>query len=305
MCSLFSAEEPDSLRGHQFELIWIDELALMRYAKKTFDNAMLGLRLGEKPRLIVTTTPRPSAFLKDLIKMDGMSVTRASTFDNHHLSEGYLKRMRDAYEGTESGRQELAGELILQPRDALFLAGWFRHEEIANEKIEQATVAVDPSGGADLVGIVGAALLTDGTLAVLGDYSTGGTPSHWAETAIRARDQLDADDICAETNFGGAMVIETIKQAAIRMHEHGERQTDMIRVREVVASKGKTLRAEPVSLQYERGRVIHRKGVDLNKLEASFSRDWDRTRDGSPNRTDAAAWALTRLSKIITNIPIA
>ena len=143
---------------------------------------------------------------------------------------------------------------------------------------------------------------------MLGDYSTGGTPSHWAETAIKAHDELDADDICAETNFGGAMVIETIKQAAIRMHERGERHTDMIRVRDVVASRGKTLRAEPVSLQYERGRVIHRKGADLNKLEAEmlgFSRDWDRARDGSPNRTDALVWSITRLSRIVTSIPIA
>jgi phage terminase large subunit-like protein len=305
-CTLFSGEEPDQLRGPQAQLCYIDELAKMRYAEAVFDNAMLGLRLGDKPRMLITTTPRPTAFMKKLVKMENVSITTSSTFANTHLSADFLKRVREQYEGTRRGLQELHGSMLLEPADALFEEAWLVHDDVKEDLIEQVTVGVDPSGGADEVGIVAAALLTDGRLAVLADRSTAGTPAQWGDAVVRASDDFDADDVTVEVNFGGAMATEVIKQAAERAHSRGDKSTNLVRIKEVSASRGKVMRAEPISLLYERNRVLHRHG--LAKLEAemlSFSRDWDRDVDGSPNRLDAAIWALSRLSKIVTDIPIA
>jgi phage terminase large subunit-like protein len=305
-CSLFSGEEPDQLRGPQCQLCLADELAKMRYAEDVFDNAMFGLRLGDKPRMLITTTPRPTAFMKKLVKMEGVSITTSSTFANTHLSADFLKRIREQYEGTRRGLQELQGAMLLEPADALFEEAWLIHHDVPEDLIEQVTVGVDPSGGADEVGIVVAALLNDGRLAVLADRTTGGTPAQWGDAVVRASDDFDADDVAVEINYGGAMATEVVKQAADRAYSQGRRSTNVIRIKEVTASRGKALRAEPVSLLYERCRVLHRHGLD--KLEAemlSFSRDWDRDVDGSPNRLDAAIWALSRLSKVVTEIPIA
>jgi phage terminase large subunit-like protein len=306
--SLFSGEEPESLRSYQFELVVIDELAKMRYAQQVFDQAMLTLRLGEKPRMIIATTPRPTPFMLKLIGMEGVTITRSTTFDNaEHLSADALGRLRKAYEGaSREWLQEIQGEMVLVPEGALFREEWLRHDDVASEMIEQVTIGVDPSGGSDETGIVAAALLTDSRLAVLADRSLSGTPSQWGEAAVRALDDFDADDIAVEVNYGGQMASDVIKQAAARLHEKGERESGMIRVKEVTASRGKVMRAEPMSLLFEQGRVLMRPG--MSKLEAEmlrFSRDWNRDVDGSPNRLDACVWALTRLSKVITTIPIA
>jgi phage terminase large subunit-like protein len=188
----------------------------------------------------------------------------------------------------------------------LFEEAWLIHDPVDESLIEQVTVGVDPSGSKDEVGIVAAALLTDGRLAVLADRSVSGTPAQWGDAVVRASDDFDADDVTVEVNFGGALASDVIRQAADRAFQQDRRSTNMIRIKEVSASRGKVMRAEPVSLLYERNRVLHRRG--LEKLEAemlSFSRDWSRDVDGSPNRLDAAIWALSRLAKIQTSIPIA
>jgi phage terminase large subunit-like protein len=306
VCQLFSGEEPDQLRGAQCKLCYIDELAKMRHAEDVFDNAMFGLRLGDRPRMLITTTPRPTAFMKKLVAMEGVSITTSSTFDNTLLSADFLKRIRLQYEGTRRGLQELQGAMLLEPADALFEESWLIHDDVDESLIEQVTVGVDPSGGADNVGIVVAALLHDGRLAVLADRTQGGSPGQWGDAVVRAYDDFDADDVTIEVNFGGAMVTDVVKQAADRACSQGRRPSNMIRIKEVSASRGKVMRAEPVSLLYERNRVLHRRG--LEKLEAemlSFSREWSRDVDGSPNRLDAAIWALSRLSRIQTSVPIA
>src|SRR5262252_145472 len=307
MCVFFSGEEPESLRGPQAELAVVDELARMRYQQQVFDNAMLGLRLGDKPRLLVSTTPRPTPFMKKLVTMDGVSITSGTTYDNaRHLSPEFLRKIRELYEGTRLGRQELQGAMILDPVNALFKDDWLIHDEVAEDLIEQVTVGVDPSGGADEVGIVASALLNDGRFAVLADRSTSGSPAQWGEAAVKCHDDLDADDIVVEVNFGGDMATEVVKQAAERAHQQGRRETNLIRIKEVSASRGKAMRAEPVSLLYEKQRVLHRRGLDQLEAEMmAFSREWDRSVDGSPNRLDAMIWGITRLSKIITQVPIA
>jgi phage terminase large subunit-like protein len=239
--------------------------------------------------------------------MTGLSITTGSTYDNvAHLSAEFLKKVRELYEGTRLGRQELQGAMILDPQNALFKDDWLVHDEVAEDLIEQVTVGVDPSGGDDEVGIVASALLNDGRFAVLADRSTSGSPAQWGEAVVRCHDDFDADDVVVEVNFGGDMATEVVKQAAERVHQRGDRVSSLIRIKEVSASRGKDMRAEPISLLYEKGRVLHRRGLDHLEAEMmAFSREWDRAVDGSPNRLDAMVWGLTRLSKVITDIPIA
>jgi phage terminase large subunit-like protein len=133
-----------------------------------------------------------------------------------------------------------------------------------------------------------------------------GSPAQWGDAVVKAHDDFDADDVVVETNFGGDMATDVVKQAAQRAFDQGRRATDMLRVKEVSASRGKAMRAEPISLLYEKRRVLHRRGLDLLEAEmTAFSREWDRDKDGSPNRLDAMVWAVTRLSKVITSVPIA
>jgi phage terminase large subunit-like protein len=279
----------------------------MRYQQQVFDMAMLGLRLGDKPRLFMATTPKTTPFMKRLVKMDRIAITTGSTYDNAaHLSADFLRRVKEHYEGTFIGRQELQGNMILDPPNALFKDEWLKRGVIDESTIEQATVGVDPSGGTDEIGIVASALLNDGKYAVLADRSTTGSPATWGDAVVKAHDDFEADDVVVEVNFGGQMAEDVVKQAADRAFEQGRRPTNMIRVKAVSASRGKAMRAEPISLLYEKGRVQHAPGLDQLEGEMlAFSREWDRDKDGSPNRLDACVWGLTRLSKVITDIPIA
>src|SRR6516164_9404746 len=163
MCVFFSGEEPESLRGPQCELAVIDEIGRMRYQQAVFDNMMLGLRLGDRPRVLLATTPRTTPFMKKLVAMDDIRITTGSTYDNAaHLSADFLKKVRELYEGTRLGRQELQGAMILDSQNALFKDDWLIHNDVPEDIIEQVTVGVDPSGGNDEVGIVASALLNDG-----------------------------------------------------------------------------------------------------------------------------------------------
>src|SRR5499427_7509066 len=205
-----------------------------------------------------------------------------------------------------AARPSGATRRFLDPMNALFKDDWLIHDDVPEDMIEQVTVGVDPSGGGDEVGIVASALLNDGRFAVLADRTTTGSPAQWGEAAVKCHDDFDADDVVVEVNFGGDMATEVVKQAAERAHQRGERGSNLIRVKEVSASRGKAMRAEPISLLYEKARVLHRRGLDQLESEMmAFSREWDRTVDGSPNRLDAMIWGITRLSKIITHIPIA
>lgn len=305
-CVFFSGEEPESLRGPQCELCVVDEIGRMRYQQQVFDNAMMGLRLGDKPRIVIGTTPRATPFMKKLVAMANIRITTGTTYDNAaHLSPGFLAKIKELYEGTRLGRQELQGTMILDPQNALFKDEWLRHDDIDEAAIEQATIGVDPSGGGDEIGIVAAALFNDGSFGVIGDRTTGGSPAQWGDAAVKAHDDFDADDIVVETNFGGDMATDVIKQAADRAFQAGTRSTNLISIKAVTASRGKVMRAEPISLLYEKGRVKHARGLDpLEGEMLAFSREWDRAVDGSPNRLDAAIWALTRLAKVRTDIVI-
>jgi len=293
----FSGDEPEALRGPQCEFCWIDELARMRYQQMVYDMAVFGLRLGDRPRMLITTTPRPTQFFKKLIATPGVLVSGGSTYDNaENLAASFLQKVKDLYEGTTLGQQELHG-LMAEIESDLFKMSWIGRNPIRYSDFKEIAVGVDPSGGGDEIGIVAAGCYRDGRSAVIADRTCKGTPEHWGREAVKLHDDFGADSIVAEGNYGGDMVLSVIRGAALNMYEKKERDSPMVKVKMVTASRGKVIRAEPVSLLYEQGKVDHAK--NLQKLEAemsSFTRDWDRAVDGSPNRLDAMVWALTKTS---------
>lgn len=287
----FSAEDPDGIRGYQFDGAWSDELAKWRYPEETWSNLQLALRLGDKPRQIATTTPRPMALLKRLIAAKTSAVTCASTYENRaHLSDAFFTEIAALYEGTALGRQELLGEMIDDIAGALWTWNLIEAARIsAAPALSRVVVAVDPpatSGpDADECGIVIAGVAFCGeikTAFVLADWSAAGlSPRQWAEKTVAAYHEFEADRIVVEVNQGGDMAKAVIAQVDACAPVAG-----------VYASRGKRARAEPVAALYEQGRVRHVGAFP--KLEDQLT---SYTGDGakSPDRLDALVWAITEL----------
>jgi phage terminase large subunit-like protein len=285
----FSSEDPEGLRGPQFAAAWADELAKWRHAEATWDMLQFGLRLGDRPRQMVTTTPRPVPLLRRLIGEADTAVTRASTRDNAgNLAPGFLLRVVGRYAGTRLGRQELDGEMIEDRADALW-----RREDIealrvrAAPHLKRIVVAVDPpaSKRSGVCGIVAAGLGPEGIAYVVADETRAEVrPDQWAAAALRLFLRLEADALVAEINQGGDMVAAVI---------HGV--DPRVPVTTVRATRGKWLRAEPVAALYAQGRVHH-----VGALAALEDELCDFGPDGlssgrSPDRLDALVWALTAL----------
>lgn len=295
--TLFSAEEPERLRGPQHDTAWCDELGAWKYAQDAWDNLQFGLRLSSSPQACVTTTPRPIALVKELLRDPTTAVTRGSTFDNAaNLAARFVAKIRQRYEGTRLGRQELFAELLEDTPGALWTLGLLeRHRVKHAPDLVRLVVAVDPaaSSGEDSAetGIVAAGRSSEGQGYVLADESLRGTPAEWGERAVLAHDRLNADSIVAEANNGGEMVREVICAAARELHRASRRPSPHVVVRLVHASRGKATRAEPVSALDEQGR-IHHVGT-FSALEDQMS-TWVPGQD-SPDRMDARVWALTDL----------
>lgn len=287
---LVSADEPDRLRGPQFHFAWGDELAAWAKPKPAFDNLRMGLRLGERPRMVLTTTPRPMPFLKALAAAPDTVVTRGSTFDNRaNLSPAYLAGLTAAYAGTALGRQEMMGELLEAREGALWSRDLLDSVRDRGEvpALVRVVVAVDPPAGPGGCGIVVAGLDADGRGHVLADASLADTaPEVWAGAVVAAFHAHDADRIVVETNNGGAMVASMLRAVGANLP-----------IREVRATRGKSARAEPVAALYARGRVRHA-GLfealedELCGLMAGGGYVGPGT---SPDRADALVWALTDL----------
>jgi phage terminase large subunit-like protein len=289
---VFSAEDPDSLRGPQFAAAWLDELAKWRHADSAFDMLQFGLRLGERPRQVITTTPRPTALIKRLMNDPTTRVTRATTGDNaRHLAPAFLDMVVARYAGTQLGRQEISGEIIEERADALWSRAMIEECRIdAAPAMVRIVVAVDPpvSAGkrADACGIVAAGVAENGHVYVLADDTVAGlSPSGWAAKAIALWRKLSADALIVEVNQGGDMVKTVIAEA--------DRSVPVTSVR---AHRGKWLRAEPVAALYEQGRVRHA-GVfaALEDEMCDFGND-GLSNGHSPDRLDALVWAVTALS---------
>ena len=292
VAQVFSAEEPDALRGPQFSAAWMDELAKWRHAEATYDMLQFGLRLGERPQQVVTTTPRPIGLLKTLMADARTAVTHAETRVNaFNLAPDFAETVLARYHGTRLGRQEIAGEIIEQRPDALWTRSALEACRVdAAPALQRVVVAVDPPGsarpGADACGLVAAGRGADGIFYVLADESAGGlTPQGWATKAIALWRRLKADALVAESNFGGDMVRAVIGEA--------DRTVPVMLVR---ATRGKYLRAEPVAQLYEQGRVRHASVfAALEDEMADFGLD-GLSSGRSPDRLDALVWAITALS---------
>jgi phage terminase large subunit-like protein len=289
----FSADDPDSLRGPQFDAAWCDELAKWRYADAAFDMLQFGLRLGKRPRQLITTTPRPIALLKRLIADPRTAVTRAGTIANAaHLSPAFLDEVLARYAGTRLGRQEIDGEIIEERSDALWTRAMIEAARVsAAPSLMRIVVGIDPPGssreGADACGIVAAGRTEDGCIYVLEDATAAGlAPAAWASRAIALYRRHQADSLVAEVNQGGDMV-----RAVLRNVDAS------VPLRTVHATRGKYLRAEPVAALYAQGKVRH-VNPPMTALEdqmCDFGID-GLSSGGSPDRLDALVWAVTELT---------
>jgi phage terminase large subunit-like protein len=289
----YSADEPERLRGPAHAFAWGDELCSWRYPD-AWDQLQFGLREGSGACALVTTTPKPTPLLKRILKTPTTVITKGSTFDNAaNLDESAIDDIKRQYEGTRLGRQEIYAEILDDVPGALWTVGMLESGRVDACPVElrRVVVAVDPSGGDketnDEQGIVVVALGTNGHGYVLEDCTCKLTPDGWGKVAVRAYQRHSADRIVFEKNFGGAMVEHVIAMAAKDLRIK-------VTTKEVQASRGKVVRAEPVAALYEQNRV-HHVGYfkELEDQMCHFTPTGEF--EESPDRADALVWALTEL----------
>ncbi|WP_444875211.1 DNA-packaging protein [Oryzibacter oryziterrae] len=291
LAQAFSSEDPDALRGPQFDAAWADEVAKWKHADATFDMLQFGLRLGTRPRQVVTTTPRAVPLMRRLIKAPDTVVTHSRTIDNAgFLAKGFLSAVVRQYEGTRLGRQELDGELIEERADALWSRAQLEAIRITGRPaMTRIVVAIDPPASSnrtsDACGLIAAGLDGEGRAIVLEDATVRGVrPEIWAARAVALYHALSADRLVAEVNQGGDMVSSVIAQVDAR-----------VPVAVVRATRGKWVRAEPVAALYAQGRVRHAGHfADLEDEMCDFGLD-GLSGGRSPDRLDALVWAITAL----------
>lgn len=289
----YSAEEPDQLRGPAHDAAWADEIAKWRYPD-TWDQAMFGLRLGKKPQVCATTTPRPIKLLKDLLNDDTTHPTRGSTYDNRaNLPKSFFKKVIAKYEGTRLGRQELNAEMLDDVPGALWsrdLIDAMRRKPKECPEYVRITVNIDPAvsnnEGSDETGLTVTAKGVDDHCYVLADESGKYSPTEWAIKAIALYRNFQADCIVAEVNNGGDLV-----EANLRA------QDEDIPYKAVHASRGKKARAEPISTIYEKKKVHHVGSFPiLEDQMCAMATDFDKKKMGySPDRVDSLVWGITEL----------
>ncbi len=287
VAQVFSAEEPDGLRGSQFDAAWCDELAKWKDPEAAWNMLRFCLRLGDDPRAVVTTTPRPVPLLKALLADKATVSVRMRTHDNEaFLARSFLKDVTARYGGTRLGRQELDGEIIADDPDALFHRVQIERDRLREApELARIVVAIDPPAGkgpnGNACGIICAGLGHDGRCYVLDDFSKRGLrPALWAKRAVGLYRARRADRIVAEINQGGAMVEQVIREIDAA-----------IAYRAVRATRGKQARAEPVAALYEQGRVSHVGAFPALEDEMCTAIEPGR----SPDRLDALVWAVTDL----------
>ena len=290
---VFTADEPERLRGKQHMKLWCDEMAAWRYPE-AWDQAKFGLRLGDNPQAIITTTPRPTRMMRELIADKKTHTTKGSTYDNRaNLADNFFDSIIGKYEGTRLGRQELNAEMLNDMPGALWSPGVIDKNRVPPDELppmRRIVVAVDPAISneehSDETGIVVVGVDDAHHGYVLDDLSGRYTPDEWARMSVSAYNRWDADRIVAEKNQGGAMVEHVLKSAM-----------DTAPIKLVSASRGKATRAEPISALYEQNRVSHA-GLfeELEDQMTSFTSDLDRKAYGaSPDRVDALVWGFTEL----------
>ncbi len=296
MAQAFSAHDPESLRGPQFDAAWVDELAKWRNGQETWDMLQFALRLGDNPQQVVTTTPRNVGVLKALLKVDSTVQTSAPTQANRaNLAESFLAEVEARYAGTRLGRQELEGVLLEDAEGALWTRAQLDGLRCGDLlELDRIVVAVDPPvtghASSDECGIVVVGAVTKGPVQewcayVLDDASVrAATPDGWARVALTAMESWGADRLVAEVNQGGDLVQSVINQV-----------DPLVPFKAVRASRGKAARAEPVAALYEQGRVRHRAGLGDLEDQMCLMTAQGYVGSHSPDRVDALVWALHEL----------
>jgi len=284
--TVFSGDEPNQLRGPQHSTVWIDELAKFKYPDETWDNMEFGLRLGDAPQVLVTTTPRPLPIIRRLIKDKRTVDIVVSTFANkHNLSSSFLERIKARYDGSRLGKQELYGELLDDTPGALWTADLIDKTRVEDTpRMKRIVVGVDPAVSAtttsNATGIVACGVGIDGHLYILADATIAGTPKEWGKAVINLYQNVKADKIIAEGNQGGDLVKANIRQI--------DRYAPVKMVR---ATRNKFTRAEPIATLFEQGKA-HIVGR-LPQLEDELT-TWVHG-EKSPDRLDAMVWGATEL----------
>jgi len=305
IATTFSADEPNALRGPQYDGAWADELAAWKYDRDAWDQLQFGLRLGRDPRVIVTTTPRPTPLVKELLAeaQASRSFTVGSTYENAgNLAPRFLKKLLDKYAGTRLGRQEIEGAVLDDAPGALWKRAWIeatrRRAWIEETKtgdrlpsFRRVVVAVDPAvstdGASAETGIVVVGLGVDGLGYVLDDLSGQHGPSEWADRVFSAFDTWKADKVIGEVNNGGNLVEANLLAAA------RAKKRSPLPYKAVHASRGKATRADPIVTLYEQGKVCHHGAFP--HLEDQLC-TWDPAAgERSPDRLDALVWGCTEL----------
>lgn len=287
IATAYTAEKPRLLRGPQHHAAWCDELCAWQYSE-SFDQLQFGLRLGQRPRTVITTTPRPTKQLREIQQSSTTRTTSGTTYENlANLAPTFATKILAKYEGTRLGEQELKARVLEDTPGALWtLTGIDADRVWEVPEMKRVVVAIDPSaaedGGGDECGIVAVGLGIDDVVYVLADRSDNLSPDAWAKAAVALSDEVEADCIVAEANNGGGMVSTTIGTAHPKA-----------RVKLVHAARGKRARAEPVSALYEQHKAHH---VGTHpKLEDEMTTWAAMSGEKSPNRIDALVWAITEL----------
>jgi phage terminase large subunit-like protein len=293
----YSGGNGDGLRGPQHHFAWADELGKWSDAESAWDNLAMGMRLGPRPRVLVTTTPGNSALLKRIMAEPGVELRRGRTADNVHLPRAFIEAMEAAYRGSRLGRQELDGVIVDEAQGALWTRPLLEkcRTKVSTEDLRRVVVGVDPpaSSTGDACGILVCGLTSDGRGLVLADASVSGQgPSGWARRVASAAEAWQADRVVAEVNNGGDMVESVLRQVE-----------PALPVRKVRASRGKVARAEPVATMFEVGTCGLAGFFPELEDELSAFTAAGYLGSGSPDRADAMVWALTELSETRSGVP--
>ncbi len=291
IAQMFAADDPDSLRGPQFDAAWCDELCKWRTPDYAWDTLQFALRLGRWPQCVVTTTPRAIPLLRKMMEDHATATTRSRTADNaNRLAPAFLAEMERRYGDTLIGLQELEGEIVEERLTGLWKRAWIDQGRLATRpELTRIVVAVDPpvtsTAGSDSCGIIVAGLGIDRRAYVIADRTVQGRePTVWAKAAVAAYHDHEADAVVVETNQGGDLLVQMFRSIDAR-----------VPVKKVYASRGKYSRAEPVSGLYAEGRVAHVGAfAELERQMCDFAAD-GLAHGKSPDRLDALVWAITEL----------
>lgn len=289
---LYGAEYYEQLRGPQFDFAWIDEFAKFRHAEQLWHQLQLCLRLGENPRCLITTTPRPVPILRKLLESPDVSVTKGSTFENEtNLAPAYIEQIKKQFLDTTLGAQELYAEMLTEEAGALWNREIIRYQEPPTNKLqaldlERIVIAIDPATthhqDSDETGIIVAGISHDKKAYILEDLSGKHSPNDWGQRVAEAYWRYKADRVVAEVNKGGDLVEQVVRSVDAT-----------ISYKSVRATRGKYTRAEPIAALYEQRRVFHAR--PFTKLEGQMCSFIPGCGSTSPDRMDALVWAVTEL----------